>query len=185
MFFLYKFPVIFIFVMAGCAYKIGQSSRVLPGNFKAVSIPIFENKTQETQIEVFFSNALLNEIEKSKVAEVISEDFSEARIVGVIDTIEILPGGRREGGDLPVGTVLASEYRILLSVTIKFLRKFDNKVLWSHKAFGERTYVAPQVTQSVVNTVNPLYNHSARRLTIEILSKQMMSEVVSLMTENF
>jgi len=180
--FLYLFCIL---VTSSCAYRWGKSNRVLPGGFQNISLGIFQNKTQEPQIEVFFSNALLAEFERGRVANIVSPQYAEARVVGVIDRIDILPGGRREGGDLPPGTILASEYRILIRATIQVIRKSDQKVIWSNVFNGERTYVAPQVTQSVVNTVNPLYNQSARRLNIDVLSRQMMSEAFALMTENF
>jgi hypothetical protein len=172
-------------VMSSCAYHWGSKSRSIPGGFRNVSLGIFQNKTQEPQIEVYFTNALMAEFERSKVANLVGDSHSEGEIKGVISHLEILPGGRRQGGDLPVGAVLASEYRILIHVSISVIRKSDGQTIWSNSFLGERTYVAPQVTQSVVNTVNPLYNQSARRLNIEILSKQMMSEAFSLMTESF
>jgi TolB-like protein len=176
---------IFIFVTSSCAYHWGRSNRVLPGGFKNVSLSVFQNKTQEPQIEVFFSNALLAEFERSKVANLVGRNYADGEVTGVIENVAILPGGRREGGDLPFGTILASEYRILITVTVNVIRTSDGKVIWTNSFNGERTYVAPQVTQSVINTVNPLYNQSARRLNIEVLSKQMMSEAFALMTESF
>jgi len=177
--------IFFSFVMSSCAYHWGSTLRSIPGGFENVNLKVFENKTQEPQIEVYFTNALMAELERSKVANLVSDSYADGEIKGVITHLEILPGGRREGGNLPIGAVLASEYRILISVSISVIRKSDGKTVWSNTFFGERTYVAPQVTQSVVNTVNPLYNQSARRLNIEVLSKQMMSEVFALMTESF
>lgn len=174
-----------IFVMSNCAYRWGVSRRSLPGGVQNISLDIFENKTQEPQVEVFFTNALMGELERSKVALIVDDRQADGVMSGVITSIEIFPAGRREGGDVPLGAILASEYRILITARVSITRKSDGKLLWSHTSQGERTYVAPQITQSVVNTLNPLYNQSARRLSIEVLSKQMMSETFALMTESF
>lgn len=173
------------FVTTGCAYRWGVPERILPGRHHKVSIPIFKNTTPEPVIEVFFTNALLAEFERSSVGQIVEDRLAEARIVGTILKVEFLPAGPREGGDLPTGAVLASEYRILLNTQVDMIRKSDDQVIWSTTVSGERTYVAPQVTQGVVNTVNPIYNQSARRINIEILSKQMMSEAFARLTESF
>lgn len=171
--------------MTSCAYRWGAPSRQLPGGHQKISIPIFKNKTQEPYVEVFFTNALLSEFERSKLAQLVDSKFADAILEGYIHSIEYLPAGPREGGDLPMGTVLASEYRIIVRTEIKMKRVSDEKIIWSQELKSERTYVAPQVTQAVVNTVNPLYNHSARRINIEAISKQMMNEIFSKLTENF
>ena len=174
-----------VFVTMGCAYRWGAPERILPGFFKQVSVPIFKNASKEPQIEVFFTNALIAELERSKVAAVVPREIAPAIIQGSILGVDILPSGRREGGDLPPGTILASQYRIVVRVKLEILNVVQKTTVWSTETQGERTYVAPQVTQPLVNSVNALYNHSARRIQIELLAQQMMSEAFALMLANF
>ncbi len=171
--------------MAGCAYHRGLPKRALPGGFTKIAIPIFSNLTQEPTIEVPFTQALIAELEKSKIAQLTDPRFAEVIALGKIKSVEYLPSGRREGGGLPLGAVLASEYRIVLTMELSLKKVSDQTIVWSSVFQGERTYIAPQVTQPVVNTVNANYNHSARRLNIETLSKQMVAEAYSQMTEGF
>lgn len=172
-------------VISGCAYRWGQTEKAMPGLYQQVYIPIFHNKSQEPQIEVFYTNSLISEMERTKVAQIVDQYRAPVQLVGTIVRVDYLPAGRREGGDLPPGTILASQYRILVQVHLELIRVFDKKVIWSTALAGERTYVAPQVTQPLVNSVNPIYNQSARRIHLELLSQQMMSEAVSLMLANF
>jgi hypothetical protein len=56
---------IYLGLLTGCAYRFGNVSRSLPGGYKYISIPVFKNKTQETGIEVGFTNALIQEFDRS------------------------------------------------------------------------------------------------------------------------
>ncbi|MGZ3743296.1 MAG: LPS assembly lipoprotein LptE [Pseudobdellovibrionaceae bacterium] len=177
-------------LLSGCAYRIGMSSRSLPGGYKYLSIPVFKNSTQETGIEVGFTNALIQEFERSKVGKVTTENLSDVKIVGVIQSIQYLPGTKRTAGEsaapyLPLGTVLASDYRILVAVKVSIIRQSDNTQIWVGDFAGERTYNAPLVTLAGVNSVNPLYNLSARRQNIDFVANDMMAEAHDRITENF
>ncbi len=178
-------PLLVVFVTVGCAYRLGSVDRSLPSGYRQVAIPIFKNLTQEVGIEVAFTNALRQEFQRSKAGEVVPSGQDEVLLEGVIETAKYEPGGKREGGNLPRGVVLASEYRILVNTRIRLLRSTDRSILWEGTFSGERTYVAPQVTQAGLNTVNPLYNLSSRRQNIEIMALNMMSEAHDRMTENF
>ncbi|HEY8269789.1 MAG TPA: LPS assembly lipoprotein LptE [Pseudobdellovibrionaceae bacterium] len=177
-------------LLGGCAYRIGMSSRSLPGGYKYLSIPVFKNVTQEIGIEVGFTNALIQEFERSQVGRVTSENLSDVKIVGVVEAIQYLPGTKRTAGEssapyLPEGTVLASDYRILVSVKVSIVRQSDNTQIWTGGFTGERTYNAPLVTLAGVNSVNPLYNLSARRQNIDSVANDMMAEAHDRITENF
>jgi hypothetical protein len=115
--------------------------------------------------------------------------LADAKIVGQIESVQYLPGGKKTYGDtpgyLPLGTVLATEYRILVTATVRVVRLADNTEVWSGSFNGERTYSAPAVTLAGVNSVNPLYNLSARRQNIDSVANDMMAEAHDRITENF
>ena len=180
--------IFLLFFMSSCAYRWGNTTRSLPGGYRQVSIPIFKNKTQETGVEVAFTNSLVQEFQRSTVARVIEEDKADAKIVGEIEIVRYEPGGPKisdQSNYLPQGTVLATVYNTILVVNLKMLRKSDNTELWAGSFRGERSYNAPQVTLSGVNSVNPLYNLSARRQNIEAISVDLMAEAFDRLTENF
>jgi len=139
---------------------------------------------------VGFTNALIQEFERSQVGKVTTENLSDVKVVGVVESVQYLPGTSLVSGSssapyLPEGTVLAADYRILVTVTVSILRQADHTQIWTGSFSGERTYVAPQVTLAGVNSVNPLYNLSARRQNIESVANDMMAEAHDRMTENF
>ncbi|WP_347359597.1 LptE family protein [Bdellovibrio sp.] len=186
----FRITLILSLFLSGCAYRLGSGTRSIPGGYKQISVPIFKNKTQETGIEVSFTNSLIQEFQRSRIARIVDNSLSEVAVIGQIDNVQYLPGAKRVAGDssapyLPNGTVIASEYRILLTVTVKVVRQADGTELWSGSFSGERTYAAPQVTLAGVNSVNPLYNLSARRQNIDLMAFDIMAEAHDRITENF
>ncbi len=179
-----------ILSLSACTYHLGVGERTIPGGAKAVAIPVFRNKTMEPNIEMGFTNALIEEFKRSRVTDLTTKEEAEAIIEGEILEIRYVPGAKISAGDssapfLPQGTVLTTEYRINVIVEIRVVRKKDSAVLWSSRFTGERNYVAPQVTLAGVNSVNPLYNLSARRQNIDLMANDMMIEAHSRITESF
>ncbi len=179
---------------SGCAYRFGYEGRDLPEGFKAVSIPVFKNKTQEVSIERFFTNELVQQFNRSKVAKVVADSTAPATVEGTIDKVEYLHGGqvvaeKANASDnkfeLPSNSVLTTEYRVLVKATIVLRRKADQKIVWQGAFDSESVYTAPQIGLQVVNSANALYNHSARMEVIERMSRDMMAEAHDRMTENF
>lgn len=178
-------PVLF----GGCAYSLGTGARSIPGGYKQISIPVFKNRSQEVGVEVAFTNALIQEFQRSRIARIVDNPLSEVAVIGQIDKIVYVPRAKREAGssgpNMPEGTVLSTEYEIQLSVTMKLVRQADGTELWAGVFPYTRTYVAPQVTLAGVNSVNPLYNLSARRQNIEVMANDLMIEAHDRITENF
>jgi TolB-like protein len=177
--------------LGACAsYHMGSVGRSIPGGYKQISVPVFKNKSQEVGIEISFTNALIQEFQRSKAVKIVDKNLSEVLIEGKIDSVEYQPQARKTSGDasapfLPDGTVIATEYRIILKATLRIIRQADGLELWTGGFAGERTYAAPQVTLAGVNSVNPLYNLSARRQNIDVMASDMMAEAHDRMTENF
>jgi hypothetical protein len=115
----------------------------------------------------------------------VSPSQSEVQVEGTITTVQYVPASPQTGGTLPVGAVLATQYAIRVTTNVKLVRISDHSILWAGDFTDERTYVAPQVTEQGLNTVNPLYNLSARRQNIDVMASDMMSEAHERMTENF
>lgn len=185
---LQKFARISLFVfpfLTSCAYRWGAPDRALPGSYKQVYIPIFKNLTKEPGIELEFTNAIRQEFERSKIARISEPEQAEVELQGEISSLQYSPEAPKEGGTLPLGTVIATQYNIRLNVHITLKKRADQSILWSGDFSSQRSYIAPQVTMSGINTVNPLYNLSARRQNIQVMSATLMSEAHDRMTENF
>lgn len=175
--------------LSGCAYKFGYVQRDLPGGYQEVAIPVFKNMTSEAAIEGFFTNELIQQFHRSQVAKVVPRMTAPVTIEGRINQVKYIHGGQVDGSDkskeLPPNSVLTVEYRILVNANIILRRNSDQKILWQGQFDSESVYNAPQVGLAVINSVNPLYNHSARIEVIGRMAKDMMTEAHNRMTENF
>ena len=178
-----------VLFQTSCAYRLGVKGRSLPGGYSQVEVPIFTNSSAEPGIEVLFTNSMIQEIEKNKVAAVQHEGLAPVELKGEIINITYKPTGPIQKGEkaplLPDGTVLATGYRVIVTAQITLIEKASGKTLWSSRLDGESFYTSPQVTMARVNSVNPLYNLSARRRVIEFIAQDLMVEAHDRMTENF
>lgn len=173
---------------SACAYTGGFGNRALPGGYSLVSVPVFRNQTIEAGGEVYFTNALIRELERSKVVKIVSKSDAQATVEGVVENIAFVPGSKSEaapGNSLPAQTVLTTSYSVRVTTRITLRRNSDQVVLWTNVFEGERSYNAPQITLPGVNSANATYNHSARHQTIAALALDMMAEAHDRLTENF
>lgn len=185
--------VVIAHVLSGCAYQFGYSDRSLPGGYQKVAIPVFENGTDTVGLEVYFTNAIRRQFARSRVAKVANPKDAHVELIGKIISVTYGHGGQVEGTEegedtqilLPTGTVLTTEYRVVVVVQL-ILRRIDNKSeLWKGDFKDELVYSAPQIGLPVVNSVNPIYNHSARQQLISKMATNLMAEAHDQMTENF
>ncbi len=183
--------VLFLALMGGCAYNFGYAQRTLPGGYKQVAVPVFQNKTKEVGMERYFTDALVREFDRSQVAQVVDRAGAPIVIEGTIKSIDFKPSSLISANSdsniikLPSNTVLAAEYQVLISTHVALRRISDQKILWQGDFNSEQVYQAPQVGIGTLNTVDPLYNHSAHKTVVEQLAKDMMNDAHDRMTENF
>ena len=143
----------------------------------------------EPTVEVAFTNSMIQEFERAKIGRVTDSNQAEVLVEGVIDSINVIGQNPYSTSDdekgRPMGAVLNSQYAIQIVAHVTLKRNSDKSVLWSGEFRRDKTFNAAQVFSAGVNTVNPLYNFSARRQNIELLASEMMSEAHDRMTENF
>lgn len=178
--------------LVGCAYQFGYQQRSLPGGYKKVAIPMFKNLSDQVDAERYFTEALVSDFDRSRVAKVVDKNQAPIVIDGTITSITYTPdayiyAGNPESNtiDLPVNTVLASSYRCSVDVNIKIRRTSDHKIIWQGNFNDEREYQAPQIGLPVINSADALYNHSAHNQVVEELANDMMQTAHDRITENF
>ena len=187
--------LVFCALLSSCAYRWGFADRKLPGAYDQVAVPIFENKSEEVGIEVDYTNAFVNRMERSKAAKIVNKNLAPAVVEGSIQSVAIKLGPGVTGGGkigenkeipkLPENAVLTTEFAVLVIVKIQLRRASDQSILWASTFTGEKTYQGPRIGTAIVNSANALYNQSARRDTIQRLAEEMMTEAHNRMTENF
>jgi hypothetical protein len=183
-------------LFSGCAYRIGHAERKVPGGYELISVPLFKNQTGEVGAEVYFTNAMIEELERNGMAKVMPRESAQAVIEGAVSSIHFAQGSQVVLEDsakalginrnLPGEKIgMASEYRAIVEIEMRLKRISDGTVLWSGNFTGERRFSAPQVFQNRLNSINATYNQSGRHQTLEVLSKALMAEAYESMIENF
>ena len=178
------------FSFFGCAYKLSSKSQMLPGNVKRVQIPLFKNNSIEPETETFFTNSLKTEALKSSVVKLQDEESgSEAVLQGTILSVDVWSEDflieAKSTAYLPQQTVLTTQYKVTVVVELILKKTGSSEIYWSGQFKQVKNYSAPQITLPVINTANSLYNFSAKRQTLNALSKDMMQEAFDRMLENF
>lgn len=181
---------VFAATMSGCAYRVGDFDRQIPGGYRTIAIPVFKNKTMEAGIETYFTNAVIREFQRGRVGKVVSKNDAQTTLEGSIDSITYRVSSQVEAGTpdtlgLPSNTILNTEYRIVLVTSIRVRRNSDEKVLWEGSFNGERSYLAPRIGAPSVNSANAIYNQSARNQNIATMASELMIEAHNRITENF
>lgn len=184
--------------LVGCGYRFGYASRSLPGGYEQLAIPVFKNKTQTVGIEPYFTNAIREEFDRSKIARVVSKAEAPVVLDGTITGVQIVRGALVKGvydpgagidtpgiARLPKNTALAGELRVIISSEISLVRSSDKKVLWRGSFQDEVSYYAPRIGTTVVNSANANYNDSIFHQKVAELSLVMMEEAHDRVTENF
>jgi TolB-like protein len=173
-----------------CAYKLSNAVDKLPGGISTITVPMFKNESKEPNIEVFFTNSFRSEVLRfGRIKMVNGESQAEAVVTGVIKSVEISSDESvieaRNATYLPYGTVLSTQSKVTVVVTMKMTEIKTQKVLWSGDYTQSKNYTPPQITLPVINSANNLYNLSERRQTLETLSKDMMQLALDRLVDNF
>jgi hypothetical protein len=54
-----------VLLLAGCGYRLAAPNSALPGGLKAVSVPVFRNRTAEPAAELAFTRAMRERLERA------------------------------------------------------------------------------------------------------------------------
>ena len=184
-----KVLIVAIFISTGCAYKVGQKFRSLPGGYQRLSIPVIKNKSMEPGAESILTQALKEEFFRSTVLKVVNDNEAEVRLEGQIETLKYDPASSVIEYDpnktLPIGTVLTSGYIMNVLLTVKLVKTATAEVLWQSQFTSTRQMTASQVTYAGINSVNPIYNQNAKRIILESVAYELSNQIHNNLTENF
>jgi hypothetical protein len=181
--------ILFCLLAPACAYHPGFGDRQIPGGYRSIAVPVFKNNTHEAGVEVFFTNAFIREMQRSKIGLLSDRNSAQVTVEGVVDGISYVPHGVVEAGvtnsKLPSGTALNQTYGVVAASTLRLRRNSDQKILWEGSFSKESSYDTPRIGIEPLTGANALYNHSARYQNIEMLAADMMTEAHDRLTENF
>lgn len=189
----------FLFGLSQCGYNWGHQTRKLPGGHRSVYVEMFENQTSEVGLESNFTQALMNELERSGFAIVTSKDQAELILQGNVLNAQVI-GGYADPSNFYEKNYTTTDpsqkskiytasffysYTVTLSANLKAIRSRDKQVIWQTNVNGSKDFQSSRLKRQGVRSSNVLYNQARKKETIKLVTKEMMSDAFDRLTENF
>ncbi|MCB0378988.1 MAG: LptE family protein [Bdellovibrionales bacterium] len=178
-----------------CGYNWGRGERKLPGEHHTVFVAMFENRSTAVGAEADFTQAMIQELERSGFAVVAKKEAAEIIISGTIINVGV--SGRASIGTFSsvdnlnktahsnFDASMFLDFVLSVDANILVTRTKDDKMIWQTFISRQRPYQGPRLKKDGLRSSNPLYNQSAKKNAVRLIAKDMMAEAFDRMTENF
>ncbi len=161
-----RFALLLVLVLAGC-YTLGPIVPTYMKGVHSVSVPIFDNKSFEPQIQAVVTDTFIKELQTDGTYPITGEDQADAIVHGTITDV------LRTQTKAVVGDVLASaEFQITLKIHIEVLRGTGQALV--NKDFSGQSYF-------FVGSDLP----TQERQAIPVAAQDCAKQVTAFLTEGF
>lgn len=163
--------IVCLVVAAACGYRFaGQGG--FPQGVEKIFIEVFENRTGKTGIERVVTNQVVFEFTRQREKSLASNaENSDAVLKGVIRTIRTQTISR-------VGTELASEREVIMTVDLRLIRQNGGEVVWAAKGLVDRQAFDVDENSKLITDQN-------ENIAISRLSERMSERIFSRLTSDF
>jgi outer membrane lipopolysaccharide assembly protein LptE/RlpB len=157
-------------VVNACGYRFAGQGK-FPGGVERIFIEVFENLTSKTGIERVVTNQVVFEFTRQRNESLASgAENADAVLKGVIRTIRSQTISR-------VGTEVASEREVVMTVDLKLVEQDGGEVIWAAKGIIDR--------QTYDVSDNKLETDRNESLALARLSERMSERIFSRLTNDF
>jgi hypothetical protein len=161
-----RFALLLVLVFSGC-YTLGPIPPTYMKGVHSVSVPIFDNKSFEPQVQAVITDTFIKELQTDGTYPITGEDQADAIVHGTITDVI------RTQTKAVVGDVLASaEFQITLKIHIEVLRSTGQALV--NKDFSGQSYF-------FVGSDLP----TQERQAIPIAAQDCAKQVTAFLTEGF
>ena len=162
-----RFAWVSVFVLSGC-YTLGPVSPTYMKGVHSISVPIFDNKSFEPQVQALVTDTFIKELQTDGTYPITGEDQADAIVHGIITDVI------RTQTKSVVGDVLASaEFEITLKIHIQVLRGGTGQVLVDRDFSGQSYFF--------VGSDLP----TQERQAIPVAAQDCAKQVTAFLTEGF
>ncbi|HEY8279128.1 MAG TPA: LPS assembly lipoprotein LptE [Bdellovibrionota bacterium] len=180
----------FLCLLSGCAYHFqGTSNPLSELGIRKIYVTEFRNKTYRPGIEQYFTTAMVREIARSRVLELVnSEKEADAVLNGEIVSAESVPGTTKVftvGESSPPARVMniATDYSSSVSCSVTLLDRRGRAVFF--QTINDSKVHPGFAKERDAGQTGPLVNDSEQRLSVQFLASLMMSSVYQRMIDTF
>ncbi len=159
-----------IVMVNACGYQFAGQGQ-FPSGVERIFIEVFENLTSKTGIERVVTNQVVFEFTRQRKESLVNgAENADAVLKGVIRTIRSQTISR-------VGTEVASEREVIMTVDLKLVKQDGGEVLWAAKGIIDR--------QTYDVSDNKLETDRNESLALAKLSERMSERIFSRLTNDF
>ena len=114
-----------------CGYRFAGSGD-FPKGVKYIFIEVLENRTSKSGVERIVTNQLIFEFSRQRESSLVSNrQKADAVLKGTINSIRTQTISR-------VGTELASEREVIMTIDLRLIKKDDGTVIWAASGISDR-----------------------------------------------
>jgi outer membrane lipopolysaccharide assembly protein LptE/RlpB len=160
-----------IVVVNACGYRFaGQGG--FPKGVERIFIEVFENRTSKTGIERVVTNQVVFEFTRQREKSLASDaENADAVLKGVIRNIRTQTISR-------VGTEVASEREVIMTVDLKLVEQAKGEVIWAAKGITDRQAYNVDENSKLATGEN-------ENIAISRLSERMSERIFGRLTNDF
>ena len=157
--------------IGACSYRFAGQGE-FPAGVKHIFIEVFENKSSKTGIERIVTNQVIFEFTRQRDNSLAgSASEADATLKGVVRNVRTRTIAR-------IGTELASQREVIMTVDLTLVQQARGQVLWTAKGISDRQ--AYDVVQE-----SPIATDQNETLAITKLSERMSERIFNRLTNDF
>jgi len=157
-------------LVSACGYRFAGQGEY-PQGVERIFIEVFENRTDKTGIERVVTNQVVFEFTRQREQSLVDgAENADAILKGVIRNIRTQTISR-------VGTEVASEREVIMTIDLKLVKHDGGEVLWAAKGIVDRA------TYGVVD--DKLETEQNESLALARLSERMSERIFGRLTNDF
>ena len=159
--------VIIVLLVTGCGYHVpGASDDWVGGKARTVYIRLFNNQTTEPFLENFVTDALIDELSRSRVIKLTeNSSYAELTLSGNVESFTSNALAFNSSDRI-------TEYRATMNISVRLTDKNNNQTIWQDKLRRSNDYLA---------TVNKNLQLEGRRVSARQVAKRLAEDVHALL----
>jgi outer membrane lipopolysaccharide assembly protein LptE/RlpB len=157
--------LVLVFLLCSSCGVYSTTPGSLPGHIKTISIPTFENLTNEVNLEQEVSHAVVDRFVADNNLRVVNEAEADAVLTGAVIGYKNAIFGF-------TANVVAEEYRVSVTVSVKLFDKVKNREIWRDENMIKTwNYYVQDVPGQVAQDERTGRSEAILKIADEILSK--------------
>lgn len=163
--------ILLTLLVAGCGYHVpGTSDSWVGGDARIVYVRLFENMTAEPYLDNYMTDALIEELSRSRLFELTeNRDAAEVLIGGTVDDFQSDAVSYSSSDRI-------TDYRATMAVTVRLQNNGGGQVMWQDKLRRSEDYSA---------AVNKNLQLEGERLAARQVAKRLAEDIRAQLYNNF